>query len=211
MKHQFLALTAAALIAGTVNAHAVDGKASPRDAQSPAKVVTDAAEPRKPEMRPDRPSPKMIEQKIADRLNLTPEQRKAVEKQRKADREKLKPLFEQMKEIRKQMGEIRKANMEAFQNILTPEQKAEFDKMMAERKAKGPHGKMKGPHKFGPRHPAPVAGEPNNRRDMPAGIASNVEVVEEATRDADMTIEVSGASAPIPDEEADEESSGETK
>ena len=149
MKHQFLALTAAALIAGTVNAHAVDGKAAPRDALSPAKVVTDAAEPRKPEMRPDRPSPKMIEQKIADRLNLTPEQRKAVEEQRKADREKLKPLFEQMKEIRKQMGEIRKANMEAFQNILTPEQKAEFDKMMAERKAKGPH-------KFGPRHPAPV-------------------------------------------------------
>lgn len=204
MKHQFLALTAAALIAGTVNAHAVDGKAAPRAALSPAKVVTDAAEPRKPEMRPDRPSPKMIEQKIADRLNLTPEQRKAVEEQRKADREKLKPLFEQMKEIRKQMGEIRKANMEAFQNILTPEQKAEFDKMMAERKAKGPH-------KFGPRHPAPVAGEPNNRRDMPAGIASNVEVVEEATRDADMTIEVSGALAPIPDEEADEESSGETK
>ena len=204
MKHQFLALTAAALIAGTVNAHAVDGKAAPRAALSPAKVVTDAAEPRKPEMRPDRPSPKMIEQKIADRLNLTPEQRKAVEEQRKADREKLKPLFEQMKEIRKQMGEIRKANMEAFQNILTPEQKAEFYKMMAERKAKGPH-------KFGPRHPAPVAGEPNNRRDMPAGIASNVEVVEEATRDADMTIEVSGASAPIPDEEADEESSGETK
>ena len=50
------------------------------------------------------------------------------------------------------MNEIRKSNMEAFESILNPEQKAEFEKIKAEKKAR--HMERKKMH--------------HNRPDMPA-------------------------------------------
>ncbi len=154
MKHKFLALTIATLLAGTANVYALEDKPQPKSLEAQIN------EPIDPKILAECPSPKMMEQKLAQRLKLTEEQQKAIEERRKADREKLKPLFAQMKEIRKQMNEIRKANMEAFESQLTPEQKQEFKKMMEE---KGPrhHRKMKRP----PHHPMPM--EPQDKEPMP--------------------------------------------
>lgn len=86
-------------------------------------------------MASDRPIHEMMEAKLADRLNLSKEQYLAMQDRRKADQVKIRDLMDQMKEIRIQMNEIRKSNMEAFESILTPEQKAEFEKIKAEGKA----------------------------------------------------------------------------
>lgn len=131
MKYKFLAVTAAVLLAGTAIARAADDVPQAVIPERPA--AADPLPNKGP--RPDRPDPKMMEQKLADRLKLTDEQRKAVQERRQADREQLKPLFDQMKDIRTKIDEIRRSNMEAFEAILTPEQKAEFDKIKAERKA----------------------------------------------------------------------------
>lgn len=94
------------------------------------------AAPKPRPMEPKRPSPEMMEIKLIEQLKLTPEQYNTIQERRKADQEKIKPLMEKMKELHQQMNEIRKANMKAFEEILTPEQKAEFDKIKAERKAR---------------------------------------------------------------------------
>lgn len=78
--------------------------------------------------------------KLADRLNLTQEQRAQAEKIRKEGREKVKPLFEEMKQIREKMDKLREDNMLEFEKILTPEQKSKLDEIKAERKAH--HEKM---------------------------------------------------------------------
>lgn len=94
--------------------------------------------------------------KLADDLDLTPEQRKKAEEIRKADFEKMKPLMEQMKELHKKMDEMRKENMKAFEAILTPIQKAKLDGIMLERKNQMKQFKKE--HRsdnrhFGKRHP----------------------------------------------------------
>ena len=68
-------------------------------------------------------------QGLADELGLTEEQKQRAEEIRQADVEKMKPLMEQMEELRKQMDQIREENKNAFEEILTPEQKEKFDNM----------------------------------------------------------------------------------
>ncbi len=133
MNKKLLTLTFAALLAGTAVANA-------------------AADKGRPPLRPDRPSPEMMEAKLADRLNLSSDQILAMQDRRKSDQLKIKDLMDQMKELRTQMNEIRKSNMEAFESILNPEQKAEFEKIKAEKKAR--HMERKKMH--------------HNRPDMPA-------------------------------------------
>lgn len=87
-------------------------------------------------MRHDRPSPEMMENKLADRLKLNDEQRKFLKERRMNDQQQIKDLMQNMKTIRQEMDKIRKANMEAFEIILTPEQKAEFNKIKEEKKAR---------------------------------------------------------------------------
>lgn len=94
--------------------------------------------------------------KLADALELTPEQRKKAEDIRKADFEKMKPLMEQMKELHKKMDEMRKENMKAFEAILTPIQKAKLDGIMLERKNQMDQfkkGHKSGDHRQGKHHP----------------------------------------------------------
>ena len=88
-----------------------------------------------------------MENKLADELKLTDEQRAQAKEMRKEARKKIKPLINEMQEIRHKMDKIRKENMEAFEKILTPEQKEQFDKIKAKRKAMRPH---KGRHPFPP-------------------------------------------------------------
>ncbi len=67
--------------------------------------------------------------KMAQDLELTPEQEEQAKKIRMEGREKIKPLIEEMKQLRQKIDEERKNNMEEFKNILTPEQKQKFDDM----------------------------------------------------------------------------------
>ncbi len=91
----------------------------------------------------ERPRPEHVqrmEKNLAEKLKLTDAQKVQAEKIRKDGRAEMKKMHEKMQELRK-------ANMAAFEEILTPEQKAEFEKIKAEHKT----GKMKGRH--GPKHP----------------------------------------------------------
>lgn len=137
MNKKFLTLALAALLIGVSSANAAP-KHRPMDS--------------------NRPTPEMVEIKLIEQLKLTPEQYNTIQERRKADQEKIKPLMEKMKELRQQMNEIRKANMKAFEDILTPEQKIEFDKIKAEHKArheermrKHPRPEMRKGH-FPPKH-----------------------------------------------------------
>ena len=95
-----------------------------------------------------------MENKLADELKLTDEQRTKAKELRKASREKIKPLLDEMKALRKKMDEIRKENMTAFEELLTPEQKEAFEKIKAERKVK--HEKMMKKHHHRPMPPMPM-------------------------------------------------------
>ena len=78
----------------------------------------------------DGPRPELAqkaEDDLAIRLKLTDEQREQARKIHEEGRE-------QMKEMHEKMQELRKSNMEDFEKILTPEQKAEFDRIKADRK-----------------------------------------------------------------------------
>ena len=75
-----------------------------------------------------------MENKLADKLKLTEEQRAKAKQMREDSRKKIKPLMKELKEIRKKIDDIRKENMKDFEEILTPEQKAEFEKHKLERK-----------------------------------------------------------------------------
>ncbi len=81
-----------------------------------------------------------MQDRLAERLKLTDEQKKQSEEIREAGREKMKPLIEENKKIRVRMDEVRRQNMQEFENILTDEQKAEFKKFQEERK--GPRRPM---------------------------------------------------------------------
>ena len=169
-----LTVAFAALLTGAAAAEAHDGKMPP--------------------MRPDRPTHEMMEAKLADRLNLSKEQYLAMQDRRKADQVKIRDLMDQMKEIRIQMNEIRKSNMEAFESILTPEQKAEFEKIKAEGKARHMERKRM-------RHgmkPDPMS----ENRNMPPAVEKKSEAVnvstpaEDPVKDADTVPTVGASSAP---------------
>lgn len=91
-----------------------------------------------------------MENKLADKLNLSQEQRSQAKEMRQTARKKIKPLMEDMKKIREQIDAIRKENMQAFEKLLTPEQKKQFDEIKAERKAHRPHDKHRGFHPLPP-------------------------------------------------------------
>ena len=74
--------------------------------------------------------------RLADKLNLTNEQQQKAEQIRKSGQAKIKPLLDEMMELRQKIDKERRANMEEFENILTPEQKTAFEKLKAEDKAK---------------------------------------------------------------------------
>lgn len=91
-----------------------------------------------------RPSIEMMKkhgEKLAEKLKLTEEQKVKAEKIRENGRKKMKPLFEQKKELHKKMEKVRKENMEEFTEILTPEQKKEFDEMVRSKHKKHMHHK----------------------------------------------------------------------
>ena len=75
-----------------------------------------------------------LENKLADDLKLTDEQREKANAMRMATREKMKPIMNEMKNLRIKMDKIREENMKAFENILTPEQKQTFKKIKDGRK-----------------------------------------------------------------------------
>ena len=78
---------------------------------------------------------------LEEKLKLTDAQKAEAEKIHEQGRKDIEPLMDQMKEIRAKMDELRKKNMEEFEKILTPEQKAEMDKMKAQMKEHHrPHG-----------------------------------------------------------------------
>lgn len=98
-------------------------------------------------------SPEEQEAKKADfekRMNFTDEQKAQTDKIKADEKKKLEPIQkkiekkqEELKALRNQEFEIRKESMDKFQAILTPEQKAEMEKMKEEmRKNMGfkPHG-----------------------------------------------------------------------
>lgn len=98
------------------------------------------AEMMKADVNMKRPHRKNMEDRLAERLKLTDEQKKQSEEIRKAGREKMKPLIEESKKISEKMKEIRSQNMQEFEKILTDEQKVEFKKFQEERK--GPRRPM---------------------------------------------------------------------
>ncbi len=90
----------------------------------------------------------MHQKKLAEDLDLSAEQQAKAEAIRKADFERMKPLIEEMKALREKMDNMRKENLEAFKEILTPEQKVKFEKIIAEHEAKM-KDMPKGRHHFG--------------------------------------------------------------
>lgn len=97
--------------------------------------------------RMERPRPEHVqrmEKDLAEKLKLTDEQKAKAEKIREDGRAEMKKMHEKMQELRK-------ANMAAFEEILTPEQKAEFEKIKAEHKPGKMKGRRGGKHQgFGP-------------------------------------------------------------
>ena len=99
---------------------------------------------------------KKMQIKIAEDLGLTAEQQeqaKAIHEKGKAE---IEPLMKEMKALREKMDAKRRANMEEFEKILTPDQRAKFEEM----KKNAPHHKMKGMHKHHFKHKgAPFEGK----------------------------------------------------
>ena len=101
---------------------------------------------------PRRPGIEKMHENLGKKLNLTAEQETKAKALREDGHKKMKPLIEEMKNTKTKMDELRKENMKAFEEILTPEQKTEFEKFKAEKKqdrdGKGKKGKFskKGKH-----------------------------------------------------------------
>jgi len=83
-----------------------------------------------------------MQNKIAEDLGLTAEQQeqaKAIHEKGKAE---IEPLMKEMKALREKMDAKRRANMEEFEKILTPDQKAKFEEL----KKNAPHHGMRKHH-----------------------------------------------------------------
>jgi len=87
----------------------------------------------KPKMENGRPQ-------LDKELNLTPEQKKQEKALREKYRAKLQPVMEEMKASHEKARAIQKEHMTEFEKILTPEQKAKFEKMQTERQQKMQQG-----------------------------------------------------------------------
>ena len=66
---------------------------------------------------------------LADKLQLSTEQREQAKKIREAGRAKIKPLIEESRALHEKMEKLRQDNMNEFEKILTDEQKTQFEKM----------------------------------------------------------------------------------
>lgn len=85
-----------------------------------------------------RPPIEMVkhQEKLAEKLKLSEEQKEKADEIRRDGRKKMKPLMEQKKELHEKMDKLRKENMQEFEKILTDEQKEEFKKMRKHREEK---------------------------------------------------------------------------
>ena len=77
-------------------------------------------------------------EKMESFLNLSEEQKAKAKKIREESRKETEPLMQKMNAIRKRMDEIHKADMQKFEALLTPEQKAKLDEV------KQKNGEMRG-------------------------------------------------------------------
>ncbi len=96
------------------------------------------------------PHVQQMHENLAQLLNLTADQKTKAEQIRRNGHEK-------MKKLRAQMQDLRQANMNEFEAILTPEQKAEFDKIKTEHneRMKNFDHRHKEPHMKKGHHPRP--------------------------------------------------------
>ncbi len=96
---------------------------------------------------------KKMAEKIAKDLNLSEEQQQKAKEIRENGKKEIEPLMKEMKDVREKMDAKRRTNMQEFENILTPEQKAKFEELKKNAPKpsnrshfKGPHHGMHGPH-----------------------------------------------------------------
>ena len=92
-----------------------------------------------------------MQKKLAEKLQLTDEQKAKAEKIHEEGRAKMKPLMKEAKALHEKMDKVRQENMAEFESILTDEQKAEMEKMKQDWRKKFHHKKphhkmMKGNH-----------------------------------------------------------------
>ncbi len=85
---------------------------------------------------------KKHEEKFAEKLGLSKEQKEKAKELRQEGRKKMEPLMKQKKELHEKMERLRKENMEQFEKILTAEQKEKLKEIKKEHKEK----------RFGKRH-----------------------------------------------------------
>ncbi len=74
--------------------------------------------------------------KLAEKLKLTQEQKTKAEEIRRKGRAQMEPLIQERKILREKMDAVRKANMEEFEQILTPEQRKEFAEIVKKKAPK---------------------------------------------------------------------------
>lgn len=86
-----------------------------------------------------------MQKELADKLNLTDEQRERAKKIYDEGREQMRPLMEEGRVLHEKMEKVRKENLAEFEKILTDEQKKEFEDMK--------HGFRKKFHHIKPHRP----------------------------------------------------------
>ena len=119
MKKWLYSVCAAAVMLGAANVYAQEKKPFP------------PADGPRHEQRMEK-----MENKLADELGLTEQQREQAKKIHEEGRAQVKPLMEDMKNLREKMDKLRQENMKEFEDILTAEQKTKFEKIKAERHEK---------------------------------------------------------------------------
>lgn len=119
MKKWLYSVCAAAVMLGAANVYAQEKKPMP------------PADGLRHEQRMEK-----MENKLADELGLTEQQREQAKKIHEEGRAQVKPLMEDMKNLREKMDKLRQENMKEFEDILTAEQKTKFEKIKAERHEK---------------------------------------------------------------------------
>lgn len=143
MKNTFLALLCATtVLAGAQMSFAAEAEKAnampppPHEEMLPPAHDADMKTPQKMHKKDFEEKQLKMQEKLSDELGLTPEQREEAKKVREEGRKKMEPLLKDMRDLRKKMDEVRKENMESFEEILTPEQKAQFDKLKKDRAEK---------------------------------------------------------------------------
>ncbi len=89
-----------------------------------------------------------MQKELADKLQLTQEQRDLAKKIHEEGREKMKPLMEESKALHEKMDKLRQENMGEFEKILTAEQKEKFEEMKKEFRKEFHHKKPHHRHNF---------------------------------------------------------------